>query len=109
MAYQGALDAASLTGKRPGLQGRSTMPSRVRSCACEHRKAWNPVVGAWADANLNRFADEMAAPLRGYLPVKDDTDVTEDDVRHANLILFGDPGSNRWISESCPSSDPLDA
>jgi len=36
------------------------------------------------------------------LPVKDDVDVTEDDVRRSNLILFGDPGSNRWIRDLLP-------
>ncbi len=28
--------------------------------------------------------------------------VTEEDVRTANLILFGDPGSNRWIRKLLP-------
>src|SRR6185369_13174748 len=31
-----------------------------------------------------------------------DTEVTEDDVRRCNLILFGDPGSNRWMSRVLP-------
>jgi hypothetical protein len=28
--------------------------------------------------------------------------VTADDVRTRNLILFGDPGSNRWIAKTLP-------
>ena len=35
-------------------------------------------------------------------PVKDDTEVTEDDVRNKHLILFGDPGSNPWIAKALP-------
>ena len=59
-----------------------------------HGQAWNPAVQAWSEANLKRFAYEWNRYFRGELPVKDDTDVTEDDVRRCNLILFGDPGSN---------------
>ena len=57
---------------------------------------------AWSDAALKRFAYEWHRYFRGELPVKDDTDVTEDDVRRCNLILFGDPGSNRWIARVLP-------
>jgi hypothetical protein len=59
-------------------------------------------VQAWCDAALKRFAYEWHRYFRGQLPVKDDTDVTEDDVRRCNLILFGDPGSNRWIGRVLP-------
>jgi hypothetical protein len=62
-------------------------------------KAWNPAVGAWADANLNRFAYEWRRHYQGYLPVKNDTEVTDEDLQHSNLILFGDPGSNVWIGK----------
>ena len=40
--------------------------------------------------------------MRGDLPVKDDTEVTEADVRDKHLILFGDPGSNTWIAKALP-------
>ncbi len=36
--------------------------------------------------------------FRGSLPVKDDTAVTNEDVKKYNLILFGDPGSNALIA-----------
>ena len=93
----------SLTGKRPGLQGpiddAFTTPFL---CVRGTGKAWNPAVQAWSDASLKRFAYEWHRYFRGELPVKDDTDVTEDDVRRCNLILFGDPGSNRWIARVLP-------
>lgn len=99
----GPLDSASLTGKRPGLQGPiDDAFARPFLCVRGTGVAWNPAVAAWADANLRRFADEWRRHYHGYLPIKDDVDVTEDDVRRSNLILFGDPGSNLWISKVLP-------
>ena len=93
----------TLTGKRPGLQGPiDDAFARPFLCVRGTGKAWNPAVASWADANLRRFADEWRRHYRGYLPVKNDTDVTEDDVRRSNLILFGDPGSNLWIGKVLP-------
>jgi hypothetical protein len=94
--YLGELGAVELAGKRPGMQGpiddAFTAPFL---CVRGTGKPWNPAVGTWADANLDRFAREWSRYFRGNLPVKDDGDVTEDDVKRCNLILFGDPGSNR--------------
>jgi predicted acyl esterase/pimeloyl-ACP methyl ester carboxylesterase len=96
-------EAIPLTGKRPGLQGpiddAFTTPFL---CVRGTGKAWNPAVQAWADANLKRFAAEWHHYFRGELPIKNDTDVTEEDVRRCNLILFGDPGSNAWIDRVLP-------
>jgi hypothetical protein len=64
--------------------------------------AWNPAVQAWSAGSLKRFASEWSRYFRGELPVKDDTAVTPDDIRRFNLILFGDPGSNLWISRVRP-------
>ncbi|HEX5273630.1 MAG TPA: prolyl oligopeptidase family serine peptidase, partial [Gemmataceae bacterium] len=96
-------DAPRLDGKRPGVQGpiddAFTSPFL---CVRGTGKAWNPEVQAWADASLKRFAYEWRRYFRGELPVKDDTAVTDDDVRRRNLILFGDPGSNRWVEKVLP-------
>src|SRR5262249_38809036 len=59
-------------------------------------------VAAWVNANLDRFAYEWRRHYQGYLPIKDDIEVTQDDVRCSNLILFGDPGSNSWINKVLP-------
>jgi poly(3-hydroxybutyrate) depolymerase len=100
---RGELDPLTLTGKRPGLQGPiDDAFARPFLCVRGTGKAWNPAVASWADANLRRFADEWRRHYQGYLPVKSDTEVTQDDVRHSNLILFGDPGSNRWIGKVLP-------
>jgi dienelactone hydrolase len=98
--YLGTLDATALPGKRPGLQGpiddAFTTPFL---CVRGTGKAWNPAVGAWADANLARFRHEWQRYFRGELPVKDDQDVTPDDLQRCNLILFGDPASNAQIAK----------
>jgi hypothetical protein len=59
---------------------------------------WSPAVGRWSSARLEQFATAWAAGMRGDLPVKDDTAVTPDDLAGKNLVLFGDPGSNRLIA-----------
>src|SRR5262249_17482896 len=98
--YQGVLGDVSLTGKRPQVQGPlDDAVSRKFLCVRGTGQAWNPAVGAWADAQLKRFTEEWRRHYHGYLPVKNDTDVTESDIRDANLILFGDPGSNPWIAK----------
>lgn len=93
-----------LTGKRPGLQGPIDDAFATRFlCVRGTGRAWNPAIGRWADAVLDRFADEWKRNYRGDLPIKNDTEVTADDIRHSNLIFFGDPGSNRWIAQLSPS------
>ena len=91
------------TGKRPGLQGpiddAFTAPFL---CVRGTGQPWNVAVQEYVDASLRRFTDEWHHYFRGELPIKDDTAVTDDDVRTRNLILFGDPGSNSWIAKVLP-------
>lgn len=101
--YLGNLDTLSLSGKRPGVQGpiddAFTTPFL---CVRGTGKAWNPKIQVWSDASLKRFAYEWHRYFRGELRIKDDKDVTEDDTRKFNLILFGDPGSNAWVNKVLP-------
>jgi pimeloyl-ACP methyl ester carboxylesterase len=92
-----------LTGKQPGLQGPiDDAFATPFLCVRGTGKPWNTTVNTWAAAELKRFEYEWARYMRGPLPVKDDTEVTEDDVRDKHLILFGDPGSNSWIAKALP-------
>lgn len=99
----GELEDLQLDGKLPGLQGPidDAFTSRFL-CVRGTGQPLNPKVQAWSEANLQRFAYEWHRYFRGELPIKNDTDVTDEDVRSCNLILFGDPGSNRWIGKVLP-------
>jgi dienelactone hydrolase len=59
---------------------------------------WSPAVGRWADARLERFADDWYRYFRGEVRIKDDSEVTPEDIEKNHLILFGDPGSNRLLA-----------
>ncbi|KAF0177453.1 MAG: hydrolase CocE/NonD family [Limisphaerales bacterium] len=101
--FAGPRASVALAGKRPGVQG--PIDDAFASpflCVRGTGTPWNPAVGAWTDASLRRFAYEFARYMRGDLPVKNDTEVTEADVRTKHLILFGDPGSNPWIAKALP-------
>ncbi len=92
-----------LTGKQPGLQGPiDDAFATPFLCVRGTGKPWNTEVNAWAAAELKRFEYEWARYMRGNLPVKNDTEVTEADLRDKHLILFGDPGSNSWIAKALP-------
>jgi hypothetical protein len=90
-------------GKRPGLQGpiddAFTGPFL---CVRGTGNPWNKAAQEYAEASLQRFAEEWHHYFRGELPVKDDVDVTAADIAGRHLILFGDPGSNPWIAKVLP-------
>jgi predicted esterase len=87
--------------KSPGLQGpiddAFTGPFL---CVRGTGQPWHAAAAAYAAADLARFQNEWNKYLRGELPVKDDTAVTDEDVRDKNLILFGDPSSNAVLARA---------
>lgn len=89
--------------KAPGLQGpiddAFTSPFL---CVRGTGTPRNPNVQAWADTRLDQFQKLWDRSLRGHLPVKNDTDITADDIARYHLVLFGDPGSNSWIRRLLP-------
>jgi hypothetical protein len=56
-------------------------------------------VNAQALRTLARFDRLWAKFFRGHPFVKDDKDVTAADIAKYQLVLFGDPGSNRLIAK----------
>ncbi len=56
--------------------------------------------GAWAKAELDRAIEHWRRHFRGDARVKDDTSLTEDDIKSAHLILWGDPSSNALIAKT---------
>ena len=59
--------------------------------------ALNDRVGAWAKGELTSAVKMWRDIFRGDVPVKKDTEVTDDDIKSNNLILWGDPSSNRVL------------
>jgi hypothetical protein len=90
-------------GKSNGIQGpiddAFTAPFH---CVVGTGKPLHPEMHKAAIAQLERFRREWDKWMRGTLIVKKDTEITADDKRDKNLILFGDPGSNRLIADALP-------
>ena len=99
----GEMCRVPLSSKRPGLQGPiDDAFTEPFLCVRGTGKPWSAAVQSYAEASLQRFAEEWRHYFRGQLPIKDDTAVTPEDIRTKNLILFGDPGSNSWIAKTLP-------
>jgi hypothetical protein len=86
--------------KAPGLTGPiDDAFTTAFLCVRGTGKPWHDATQKYADESLKRFQAEWSKYLRGDLPVKDDTDVTSEDIAGRNLILFGDPASNSLIGQ----------
>ena len=57
----------------------------------------NAPAAAWLAARMARATNDWRAQFRGEVQIKDDTEVTEVDLAQ-NLILWGDPQSNRLLA-----------
>jgi hypothetical protein len=84
--------------KRPGLQGPiddAFMDSflMVRPTG----KPLNDRVGAWASAEMKHAIEHWRKQFRGEARVKDDTAVSDADIAEHNLVLWGDPASNKIL------------
>jgi hypothetical protein len=59
----------------------------------------NPAVGAWVKAEMDRAVIQWRQQYRGDVQIKDDTAITPEDVKSKNLILWGDPSSNKTLAK----------
>jgi hypothetical protein len=55
--------------------------------------------GDWVKGELDHAVKHWRSQFRGDAPVKDDKEVTADDIAKANLILWGDPQSNTVLAK----------
>jgi pimeloyl-ACP methyl ester carboxylesterase len=88
-----------LLRKRPGLQGPiddAFMDSfiMVRPTG----EALNAVVGKWVTNELEKALLEWRNQFRGDARVKADMEVTDDNIAANNLVVWGDPKSNRLLA-----------
>lgn len=67
--------------------------------------AVNERVGAWVKNEMAHAVEHWRRQFRGEVVQKDDTQITAADAASANLILWGDPSSNKYlakVSENLP-------
>lgn len=58
----------------------------------------HPAIGQWTGAELSRARNEWRRHYRGDAPVVKDTELTDEQIAGANLVLWGDPRSNRVLA-----------
>jgi dienelactone hydrolase len=61
--------------------------------------AWNAAAGNWSTAELTRAKEHWRRHFRGVARVKQDKQITPDDIAKHNLVLWGDPGSNAILAQ----------
>jgi len=86
--------------KRPGLQGPIDDAFMDRFLFV--RPTGKPLLkesGDWVERELERATNEWRAQFRGEVELKDDRNVTAQDIATHHLVLWGDPQSNRLLGE----------
>src|SRR6185436_6767007 len=93
-------------GKQPGLHKTHALQGPIEDAFLDPfllvrptGEPWNPEVNQQTLRSLARFDRMWAKFFRGHPYVKDDKDVTEADLSKYHVVLFGDPGSNKWIAK----------
>ena len=86
--------------KKPGLQGPiddAFMDSFlfVRPTG----KSLHEKVGQWVEGEMAHAVEHWRRQFRGDVRVKEDTAVSEEDIAAHNLVLWGDPASNRVLAK----------
>jgi pimeloyl-ACP methyl ester carboxylesterase len=92
-------------GKRAGLHKTHGLQGPIDDAFLDPFLIVRPTGTPWNHAahqlvlnRLARFDQTYAHFYRAHPRMKNDTDVTEGDFAKYNVVLFGDPGSNRWIA-----------
>lgn len=55
--------------------------------------------GAWVKGELKHATEHWRKQFRGDAPVKKDSEITDEDIKSNNLILWGDPKSNSVLAK----------
>ncbi|MEW6307140.1 MAG: prolyl oligopeptidase family serine peptidase [Verrucomicrobiota bacterium] len=86
--------------KRPGLQGPiddAFMDSFLM--VKPTGRALNAGVATWIASEFNDAVTDWLLQFRGQPRMKDDSAVTDEDIAAHNLILWGDPSSNKLLAK----------
>jgi hypothetical protein len=86
--------------KKPGLQG--PIDDAFMDSFLMVRPTGTPLndkVGVWAKGEMEHAVTAWRAQFRGDAPIKDDTAVSDADIASSNLVLWGDPSSNRILAK----------
>ena len=84
--------------KRPGLQGPIDDAFMDRFVMVKPTgRANSEAIGKWTEAQLGQALTDWEMQFRAKPRVVDDIDLTRDDIKNSNLILWGDAGSNLLI------------
>lgn len=62
----------------------------------------NEKIGAWAAAEMDHAIDHWRRQFRGEARVKSDEDVSDTEMAANNLVLWGDPKSNKLLARIAP-------
>jgi pimeloyl-ACP methyl ester carboxylesterase len=97
--HVGAAESANALRKVPGRQGPiddAFLDSflMVRPTGTFPRER----TGAWVEVEMKHAIEHWRKQFRGDARVKDDTAITDADIASSNLVLWGDPDSNRLLA-----------
>ncbi len=56
-------------------------------------------IGSWTKSEMDYATKQWRKQLRGEAPVKNDSDITDADIAAHNLVLWGDPSSNKILAK----------
>jgi hypothetical protein len=86
--------------KRPGLQGPIDDAFMDRFLMVRPTgQARHEAVARWIDSEMQHAVEHWRRQFRGELQPRDDKDVTDEDIAGSNLVLWGDPSSNRILAK----------
>jgi pimeloyl-ACP methyl ester carboxylesterase len=92
-------DPGNSLRKRPGLTG--PIDDAFMSSFIFVRptgKPFNEKLGDWTQAEFSHATKMWRDIFRGDAPAEDDTTVSDQDIASKNLVLWGDPSSNKLLS-----------
>lgn len=62
-------------------------------------KPFSDTSAKWVEKEMKHAVAHWRSQFRGDAPVKKDSEITDDDIKNSNLILWGDPGSNAVLAK----------